>query len=135
MLQPRAAEDLLPFSVEREIGVIPYSPLAKGLLTGKFNVGDTLSGIRANDPEFLGARFEHNLRIVAALKDVAAGYEKTVAQLAINWTATFPGVTSPLVGAKRPSQVAENVAAVGWTITPEDRVRIDEIIKGSAGDA
>ncbi len=134
MLQPRAADDLLPFCIEHNMGAITYSPLAKGLLTGKFQPGDRPGGIRARDPDFIGERFRRNLRIVDGLRDIAAGCGRTVAQLVINWTATHPGVTAPIVGAKRPSQVAENVGGVGWTITEDDRARIDRLLKGNGVD-
>lgn len=131
MLRRRAADDLLPYCIEHGIGVIPYDSLAKGLLTGKFEPDAKLKDIRAQDPEFIGARYQRNLKLVAALTEVAAGYEKTVAQLAINWTVSFPGVTAPLIGVKRPSQVVENVGGVGWSIREEDRARIDRLLRGS----
>ena len=131
MLQRRAAHDLLPFAAEHHMAAIAYSPLSKGLLTGKFQPGDRPGGIRARDPDFLGERFRRNLRVVDALKIIAAEYGKTVTQLVINWTATYPGVTAPIVGAKRPSQVIENVGGTGWTISDEDRARIDRILEGT----
>ena len=130
MLHLRASQDLLPFCVEHGIGVLPYSPLAKGLLTGKFDAESKFNDIRAGDLEFLGNRYRRNLRIVEALKKIAAGYGKTVTPLVINWTAYYPGVTAPIVGAKRPSQVLENVGGVGWTITEEDRAKIDALLRG-----
>ena len=130
MLQRRAADDLLPFAIEHHMAAIAYSPLSKGLLSGKFQPIDRPGGIRARDPDFIGERFRRNLRIVETLKEIAVGYSKTVTQLVINWTATYPGVTAPIVGAKRPSQVIENVGGVGWTITDEDRIRIDRLLEG-----
>ena len=129
MLHLRAAEDLIPYCIEHHIGVFPYSPLAKGLLTGKFNRDSHFEGIRKHDPQFVGERYRRNLRVVDELKKIAANYDKTVTQIVINWTASFPGVTAPIVGAKRPSQVVENAGGAGWTITEEDRARIDAIIR------
>jgi len=129
MLHLRAAEDLIPYCIEHRIGVLPYSPLAKGLLTGKFNKESRFEDIREHDPEFVGERYRRNLRVVDELKNIAASYDRTVTQLVINWTVSFPGVTAPIVGAKRPSQVVENAGGVGWTITEEDRTRIDAIIR------
>lgn len=134
MLQRRAADDLLPFCAEHNMAAIAYSPLAKGLLTGKFQPGDSPSGIRSRDPDFLGKRFQRNLRIVDGLKEIAAGYGKTVTQLVINWTAASPGVTAPIVGAKRPSQVVEIVGGLGWTIADEDQARIDRLLEGTDAD-
>jgi aryl-alcohol dehydrogenase-like predicted oxidoreductase len=135
MLHPRAAEDLIPYCLAHNIGVLPYSPLAKGLLTGKFNRDSVFEDIRERDPEFVGNRFHRNLQIVQRLATIAAEYGKTVTQLVLNWTIAFPGVTAPLVGAKRPSQVAEHVGAVGWEITVEDFARIDAVLKGTSPDA
>lgn len=128
MLHLRTAEDLIPYCLEYRVGVIPYSPLAKGLLTGKFGQDSTFSDIRATDPEFFGDRYQRNLRLVERLGEIARAYDKTVTQLVINWTTTYPGVTAPIVGAKRPSQVLENAGGVGWTITDEDRTRIDRLL-------
>ncbi len=135
MLARRAGEDLLPYCVEHQIGVLTYSPLAKGLLTGKFTAKDTFDGIRGQDPDFIGNRYRRNLGIVEALRPIAEAYGKTLAQLAISWTASYPGVTAPIVGAKRPSQVLENVGGVGWSISEEDRGRIDRILKGAEGES
>jgi len=129
MLHLRAAEDLIPYCIEYRIGVLPYSPLAKGLLTGKFSTDSRFEDIRSQDPEFVGERYRRNLRVVDELKNIAASYDRTLTQLVINWTVSFPGVTAPIVGAKRPSQVVENAGGVGWTITEEDRARIDAIIR------
>lgn len=130
MLHLRAADDLIPYSAEAGMAVIPYGPLAKGLLTGKFAADSAFTGIRGQDPEFVGARYRRNLELVTALAEIAARYAKSVTQVVLNWTANFPGVTAPIVGAKRPSQVLENVGSIGWSITEEDRVRIDELLRG-----
>ena len=129
MLHMRAAADLLPFCIEHRIAVIPYAPLAKGLLTGKFDATSKFTDIRAGDPEFIGERYRRNLRVVDELRSIAVRYEKTVGQLALNWTATYPGVTAPIAGAKRPSQVLENAGGVGWDITEEDRALIDKLLR------
>lgn len=129
MLHLRAAEDLIPYCIEYGIGVLPYGPLAKGLLTGKFTVESRFQDVRAHDPEFMGDRFRRNLRVVDELEKIATRYDKTVTQLAINWTVGHPGVTAPIVGAKRPSQVVENAGGVGWDLTEEDRTRIDMVLR------
>lgn len=131
MLQRRAAEDLLPFCQEHRMGAIVYSPLCKGLLTGKFDASSRFSDVRARDPEFLGARYRTNLRIVEALRPIAARYQKSVGQLALQWVISRPGVTAAIMGAKRVSQVMENVGAIGWSITDEDLAEIKAILESS----
>lgn len=129
MLHLRATEDLIPYCLEHRIGVLPYGTLAKGLLTGKFTAESRFKDIRAGDSEFVGDRYRRNLRVVEELKSIATSYDKTVAQLAINWTTGFPGVTSPVVGAKRPCQVVENAGGVGWSISEQDRERINTLLR------
>lgn len=131
MLHLRALDELIPFCREHQMGVIPYSPLAKGLLTGKFDSTSTFSDIRSRDPEFMGNRYQRNLSLVDGLKSIANGYNKSVSQLVINWTTSQPGITAPIIGAKRPSQVMENVGGVGWTLRDDDRTRIESLLRGN----
>ena len=130
MIKRRAADDLLPYCIEHGIGVIAYGPLERGLLTGKLEANTKFEGLRARDPDFVGKRYRRNLEIVRSLTEIAVGYGKTMSQLAINWVAAHPGVTVTLVGAKRPSQVVENIGGIGWSITEEDRARIDGHLRG-----
>lgn len=131
MLDRHAADDLIPYCSERRIAVVPYGPLAKGLLTGKFSADSRFHDVRTRDPEFLGARYRRNLGVVEALRPFAEKYGKTLAQLAINWTAYHPGVTAPIAGAKRPSQVLENAGGIGWMLSTDDRLAIDRILEKS----
>jgi aryl-alcohol dehydrogenase-like predicted oxidoreductase len=130
MLMREIEKEVLPFCRERGIGVVVYSPMAKGLLTGKYKIDDSFPAgdVRAQDSRFQGENFQRNLRIVERLRPIAERYGKTLAQLAIAWTLAQPGVTVSIVGAKRPSQVEENVGAAGWTIAPEDLREIDDIL-------
>lgn len=130
LLTPHAADELIPYCREHRIAVLPYSPLAKGLLTGKFSADMTFADVRARDPEFMGDRFRRNLAVVEQLRPLAARYGRTVAQLMINWTLSYPGVTAPIVGAKRPSQVLENAGGAGWSLDDADRATIDEFMRG-----
>jgi len=129
MIHTRAAGDLLPFCVEHDMGVICYSPLAKGLLTGKFDESAKLTGIRARDPDYIGPRFRKHLAMLAKLRPIAEAHGKTLAQLALNWTIRQPGVTAALVGAKRPSQVTENVGCLDWSPTPDEQATIEGMLR------
>ena len=134
MLMRDIEDEILPFCLDRGIGVVVYSPMAKGLLTGKYKSTDTFPAgdVRSQDPRFRGENFQRNLRIVERLVPVAARSGKTTAQLAIAWTLAQPGVTVSIVGAKRPSQVDENVGAGDWALTPQDLQDIDEILATAA---
>jgi aryl-alcohol dehydrogenase-like predicted oxidoreductase len=131
LIQARAAQDLLPFCREHGLAFLAYSPLGRGLLTGKFKAESHFEDLRARDPEFAGRRFIRHLELVERLRAIARRYEKTVAQLALNWVLGTEGVTAALCGAKRPSQLAENLGAMGWRMSREDRNEIDELLKAA----
>jgi len=124
----REISPILPFCREHSIGVMAYAPLSKGLLTGKFDANTTFPADdnRSRNPIFQGKAFKEHLAAVDRLRPIAAGYGKTLAQTAINWNLCQPGVTTALVGAKRPAQVEENAGASGWRLKRED---LDEIEK------
>lgn len=113
ILDRRIEKDLLPFCREEGIAVVPYGTLAHGLLTGKFTEDTKFrqDDFRPSHPMFQGETYKKNLAIVEKLKKVAANKKVSPAQLAVSWVLSQPGITSTLVGAKRPSQVEENAAA------------------------
>ncbi len=122
--------ELLPFCQENQIGVIPYNPLGRGLLTGKYStpVQFPEKDFRRNYFLFANGAFEHNIKIVQTLKRYAEALNCAVAQLAIAWVLAHPSVTSAIVGAKRPSQIEETSAAFEIKLTHEELKKIDRIL-------
>jgi aryl-alcohol dehydrogenase-like predicted oxidoreductase len=127
MLQRQIEADVLPWCRERNIALVVYWPLLKGLLAGKlprdfvFRAGDG----RAKYPMFQGEEWERNQNFLDQLREIAAEADKTVAQLVVNWTIHQPGITAALCGAKRPDQIRETAGAMHWQLTAEQRQRID----------
>ncbi len=118
-------DTVLPFCREHGIAVLPYSPLAQGLLAGKFRSrADIPDDIRARNKLFAEGIFEQCLDVVSFIETVGARYAKTIAQTAINWTIHQPGITSAIVGARRPAQVEENICAVGWRLSDDEMEEI-----------
>jgi aryl-alcohol dehydrogenase-like predicted oxidoreductase len=132
MFRRQEITPILPFCREHDIGMMAYAPLSKGLLTGKFDVDTTFpeDDLRSWNENFQGERFKQRLAAVEQLKPIAASYDKTLAQLAINWNLCQPGVTTALVGVKHPAQVVENAGGAGWRIAPEDLQKIEAIVAG-----
>ena len=130
LLHRRALQDLVPFCRDHEIALLAYSPLAKGLLTGKFKLDSKITGVRQGDAQFLGRRFRRNLALVEKLAEMAAGYNRTAGQFALRWVIQRPGVTAGIMGAKRPSQVMENLGAVDFEISPRDLRDLDLLLEG-----
>ena len=112
------------------LGLLPYFPLASGLLTGKYRrdaplpPGTRLARSAHHADDLLTAR---NWRIVEALSAFAAAHGRSLLELAMSWLVSRPYVSSIIAGATRPEQVEQNVAAVGWTLTPTDLAEIDRI--------
>jgi aryl-alcohol dehydrogenase-like predicted oxidoreductase len=132
MLRRAEIAPILPFCREHKIGVMAYAPLSKGLLTGKFTAATTFpeDDNRARNEIFGGEAFAKRLAAVEKLRPIADKYDKTLAQLAINWSLCQPGVTSALTGAKRPDQVRENAGGTGWRIDQPDLDQIEGIVAG-----
>jgi aryl-alcohol dehydrogenase-like predicted oxidoreductase len=109
MIRRDAAGDVIPWCAKHETGVIVYSPMASGLLTGAFTAerAATLSSTdwRSRSADFTGDGLQRNLALVEALRPIAARKDVSVATLAVAWTLTFPGVTGAIVGARRPDQI------------------------------
>ncbi|PWW63326.1 aldo/keto reductase [Actinokineospora spheciospongiae] len=128
----RAAErDLIPMARAVGLGVTPYSPLAGGLLTGKYSradltAADTGEGTRRSFNAGLGMINERNLGIADAVREVAAELGHTPAQVALAWTLGNPDVVAPVIGARTPEQLEGNLGALGVDLTAAHLARLDE---------
>lgn len=136
MLDRSIEKEVIPVSERLGIGQVVFSPLAQGVLTGKYAPGQPPpEGSRATDPKqniFLtpgeGLLGEDTLARVQALKPVAARLDISMAQLALAWILRQPNISSVIVGASRPGQVRDNAAASGLTLSEEDIAEIDGIL-------
>ncbi len=122
--------EILPHCLHHRIGVISYWPLYKGLLTGKYGRGHQFpeGDSRNDDGRFKGEAMGRTLDTLDRMKPIADAYGKSIAQLVIHWTARQPGITSVLCGATRPAHVEQNIDAVGWELSDEHRLQIDDIV-------
>jgi len=129
LLQRRIEKEIVPFCQKHQIGIIAYSPLASGVLTGKYGKDTRFKDWRGKGilGEFTGEAFVRNVGKVEKLKEVAAALGKTCGQTAVNWVIRRPGVTCALVGVKNPAQMEDNIQAVGWNPGPTEDQRIGEI--------
>ena len=123
------AEDL-PFCEREGVGVLAHSPLAKGLLTGKYRPGHRFpdDDERSRLPRFQSESFDATIGIVDALAELAGDKGISPVQLAVAWLLRLPAVTCVLVGAKSPEQVAEHVKAAGVTFSGSELARVEEIL-------
>jgi aryl-alcohol dehydrogenase-like predicted oxidoreductase len=129
-LWERTPEDeLLPTVRELGIGFVPYSPLGRGFLTGRFRSFDDLPAddYRRNQPRFQGANFQKNLDLVTLLEQMAAEKRCTPSQLALAWLLHQGDDVVPIPGTKHVRYLEENVAAITVELTPQDLRRIEAI--------
>ena len=114
--------------VENDISILPYSPLAQGLLTGKFNKDNRpTDDNRSGNALFKDPVYETALDAVEKLKPIAAKYGKTTGQLSLQWLLQQPAVTSVIVGARNAEQVKDNALAADFSIEQADLDEIDRI--------
>jgi aryl-alcohol dehydrogenase-like predicted oxidoreductase len=128
-----AADDVLLWAREHEAGVIVYSPMASGLLTGAFTA-ERAAGLepgdwRAGDADFTGRALSHNLALAGALRPVAERHGVTPPAVAVAWTLSFPGVTGAIVGARRPGQVDGWLPAATLELKEDDLADIAAAVR------
>jgi methylglyoxal reductase len=132
MLDRALDSEQLPYCERNNIAMLAYSPLARGLLTGKVPVDREFAedDLRAQNPRFRPAKRQEILDFLEEIRPVADAHGATFAQLAIAWTLAQPGLTHALVGARNPRQALENAAAGDIVLTEPELVAIGEALAG-----
>jgi len=142
-LQPRYSllhreiePDILPFVARENIGVIAYSPMASGLLTGAMT-RERIAGLPADDwrkrhPDFQEPRLSRNLQLVSLLRTIGKRHGHTPAEVAIAWVLRHPAVTAAIVGARRPSQVRGVVGAAPFRLSPREVAEVEAFFSKAA---
>ena len=107
-----------------DVTLVAYSPIAQGLLTGKYGPGDRPSGyVRRFGKAFSESNLKRIEPVVEILRDIGAEHDKEPSQVALNWLSTQPDVL-PIPGAKNERQARQNAGALGWSLTEEERERL-----------
>ncbi len=126
-------KDLFPAAEAYNLGILPFFPLASGLLTGKYKRGEAApADTRFAKMQSLSDRYMTgaNFDLVQKLQDFANAHARTMLELAFSWLAARPQVSSVIAGATRPEQIEQNVKAIGWKLTADEMAQIDRITKG-----
>ncbi len=123
----------IPAARELGLGICPWSPLASGFLTGKYtregassSQGSRLHVLKDSNNPVFNKFTEQNWKVLDALQEVAKQLGRSPAQVALNWVATQPGVTSTIIGATKLKQLEDNLAALSFEIPPELRQKLNE---------
>ncbi|MBO1040861.1 aldo/keto reductase [Brucella pituitosa] len=118
-------QEFVPLGQNLGMGITAWSPLAMGLLSGKYRAGGE-GRLNRDNAEGLGLFTERNMRIVAALSEVSDAMGKSMAQIALNWVVTQPGIGAAIIGASKLTQLDDNLGALAFTIPDELRIKLDE---------
>jgi aryl-alcohol dehydrogenase-like predicted oxidoreductase len=129
MIRPEVEDSILPYCLKHNIGVIAYSPMASGLLTGKMT-RERVAAMPADDwrkeknRHYQEPLLTRNLALVERLQTIGARHGRTPGEVAVAWVLRHPAVTGAIVGARKPGQLKELIGAVDWRLTPSE---VDEI--------
>jgi aryl-alcohol dehydrogenase-like predicted oxidoreductase len=131
-----AEAEVIPTCRELGIGFVPYSPLGRGFLSGRFKSPEELDedDFRRNGPRFSGKNLESNLQLAAKVEEIATEKEITAAQLAIAWVLAQGQDLVPIPGTKRRSYLEQNAGAVDVQLSDDDLARIDAELPEAAGE-
>ena len=129
-------DEILPVLRELGIGLVPYSPLGRGFLTGTITSTDDLEpdDFRRHNPRFAGDALQANLAIVDAVRTVADAKGATPGQVALAWVLAQGPDVVPIPGTKRVRYLEENVAAASVSLTADDLARLDEAVPAAVGE-
>lgn len=129
MLRPEIERDVLPYCLQQNIGVIPYSPMQSGLLTGTMT-RERLASLpdgdwRRNSRFFQEPMFSRAMSIVEHVRPIAARHGRTPGEVAIAWTLRHPAITATIVGARNPQQLDELIGAATFRLSDEEIAELD----------
>jgi aryl-alcohol dehydrogenase-like predicted oxidoreductase len=126
--------ELVPLCVDEGVGILPWSPLGGGWLTGKYSRDQAPQGAtRLGEDPARGVEAwdrrdnDRTWAIVDAVRDVAQARGKSMSQVALNWVAGRPAVDSVVLGARTVDQLRDNLGAAGWSLSDGERARLDEV--------
>jgi aryl-alcohol dehydrogenase-like predicted oxidoreductase len=130
MVNRNIEKEIVPYCIENNTGILAYSPLQRGLLTGKmkpdhkFKDGDS----RPSSPYYKEPNFSRIIGLLEKIRPIADERKVTLSQLVLNWTIQQPGITCALAGARNPSQVLDNIGATEFHLTTDEISNINSII-------
>jgi aryl-alcohol dehydrogenase-like predicted oxidoreductase len=135
LVKPEVEQEILPFCAQNNIGVIVYSPMMSGLLTGAMT-RQRLAALpdddwRRNDPEFNEPKLTRNLELVELLRTIGDRHGRTACEVAIAWTLNNPAVTAAIVGARRPDQLNGIIGAGDFRLSDVELFQIESFRSGS----
>src|SRR5437763_11558880 len=133
LIKPDAEKDVFNYCLEQKIGVIVYSPMMSGLLTGAMST-ERVANLpeddwRKRDPEFQEPRLSRNLKLANLLTEIGYPHSMSPGNVAIAWTLKRPAVTGAIVGARHPRQIEETIEAAEFRLSDSELAQIDKFLQ------
>jgi aryl-alcohol dehydrogenase-like predicted oxidoreductase len=133
LIRPQAEKDVLPYCQEQHIGVIVYSPMASGLLSGTMT-RERIEQLpdddwRKRDPEFQEPRLSRNLELANLLTDIGYPHNCTAGEVAVGWVLHNPAVTGAIVGARSPRQIEQMIGAAEFRLSESELADIEKFLQ------
>jgi aryl-alcohol dehydrogenase-like predicted oxidoreductase len=119
--------ELVPMAQDHKLAIFPWSPMAGGFLSGKFTRAGAEGGSRRETFDFPPINKDKAYDLVDVMKTIGDAHGATVAQVALAWVRQQPGITSTIIGAKRISQLEDNIKSIDVQLTAEDLQQIDAV--------
>jgi aryl-alcohol dehydrogenase-like predicted oxidoreductase len=138
LIRPEVEDSILPYCGSHNIGVIAYSPMASGLLTGKMT-RERIAAMPADDwrkeknRHYQEPLLSRNLALVEKLAAIGAKHGKNPGEVAVAWVLRHPAVTGAIVGARKPGQLKELIGAADWLLTPTEVEEVQQFLKANPG--
>jgi aryl-alcohol dehydrogenase-like predicted oxidoreductase len=133
LVHPEVEKDILPYCQEQDIGVIVYSPMMSGLLTGAMSAERVANmpedDWRKRDPEFQEPRLSRNLQLANLLQEIGYPHGRSTGEVAIAWVLHNPAVTGAIVGGRKPQQIDEVIGAAEFRMTEIELAQIEKFLQ------
>jgi aryl-alcohol dehydrogenase-like predicted oxidoreductase len=133
LVHPEVEKDILPYCQEQNIGVIVYSPMTSGLLTGAMSAERVANmpedDWRKRDPEFQEPRLSRNLQLANLLQEIGYPYGRSTGEVAIAWVLRNPAVTGAIVGGRKPQQIDEIIGAAEFRLAESELAQVEKFLQ------
>ncbi len=133
LVHPEVEKDILPYCQEQNIGVIVYSPMTSGLLTGAMSAERVANmpedDWRKRDPEFQEPRLSRNLQLANLLQEIGYPHGRSAGEVAIAWVLRNPAVTGAIVGGRKPQQIDEIIGAAEFRLAESELAQIEKFLQ------
>jgi aryl-alcohol dehydrogenase-like predicted oxidoreductase len=133
LVHPEVEKDILPYCQEQDIGVIVYSPMMSGLLTGSMSAERVANmpedDWRKGDPEFQEPRLSRNIQLANLLQEIGYPHGRSTGEVAIAWVLNNPAVTGAIVGGRKPQQIDEVIGAAEFRLAESELAQIEKFLQ------